>query len=287
MREPDVGLPLFVYGIFRPGELGWLRLREWVEAAQPGWSMHGEVRERDGLAILDMNAQGRVDGWLLRFRRDAVSDAYSSVADVEPQHQYRWVQSPATCDDDSKLVNVLAGRRPCTGSTTLEGPWAGHTDPLLTVGLDVVGSMAASAGSPSPTDLEPLFRLQAAYLLLFAAVERYASLRYGLRGGDIMSKLSKVANEPAFGAALADHVVELQTVRRADNPGDSERLDPTNPMKSMRYYYQLRSNISHRGKAAVVDFRRLVAATESLRAIFSVVVAEAFADASTDPPKWL
>jgi hypothetical protein len=175
------------------------------------------------------------------------------------------------------------GPRPRRGSTVLEGPWAGRTDPPLTVGLDVVAEMAATVGHPSPDDVAPLLRLQAAYLLLFTAIERYASLRYGLRGGDIMVKLRQVADEPAFATALAAHVDAVREVYAAHNPSNRERLDPINPRGSMEYYYQLRSNISHRGKAAV-DFDRLAHATSSLLAIFGEVVAAAFAEAAATPP---
>jgi hypothetical protein len=64
----------------------------------------------------------------------------------------------------------------------------------------------------------------------------------------------------------------------------SERLDPSDPRRSIGYYYQLRSNISHRGKAAVVDFDRLAPATAALLAIFRDVADAAFAEAAAPPP---
>lgn len=283
MHPADPTLPLFVYGMFQPGELAWLRLRAAVDAAEPGWSIRGELLERDGLAILDLDGPGDVNGWLLSFRADATVGAYDSIADLEPEQQYRWAQATAVRADTEREVNVLAGRSPRSGSTPMEGPWAGRTDPLLTVGLDVVDEMAASVGSPSPSNVAPLLRLQAAYMLLCTAIERYASLRYGLRGGNITTKLHRVAEEPAFVAALGRHVTEVDRIRRADDPSSSERLDPSDSLKSIDYYYQLRSNISHRGKASVVDFNRLAAATGSLLAIFREVVAVAFEDAAAPP----
>lgn len=68
---------------------------------------------------------------------------------------------------------------------------------------------------------------------------------------------------------------EPRRVYRADRPDASaERLDPDDSLRSIRFYYQVRSNISHRGKS-IWEERSLVAESLSqLSAIFREVLDE-------------
>jgi hypothetical protein len=117
-----------------------------------------------------------------------------------------------------------------------------------------------------------------AYLLLWSAIERYASLRYHL-GDDVVKKISAIADEPAFTNALARHVSEGTSVQRADRPADRETLDPARPKASILYYYQLRNNLAHRGKVVSRDHKRLHSALLELVPIFREVLADAFEQA--------
>jgi hypothetical protein len=55
------------------------------------------------------------------------------------------------------------------------------------------------------------------YLLLWSAIERYASLRWGFGGGP-MQRINNLVHEPAFGCALERHATPGRVVSRADNP---------------------------------------------------------------------
>lgn len=106
-----------------------------------------------------------------------------------------------------------------------------------------------------------------AYLLLWSAIERYVSLRYHL-GGDVYAKVKMLAKEEAFAASLREQVTERRILYRADRPGERVDLDASRPDRSLGYYYQVRSNITHRGKAAVRDFDTLRFSLEELNNIF-------------------
>jgi hypothetical protein len=111
-----------------------------------------------------------------------------------------------------------------------------------------------------------------AYLLLWTAIERYCTLRWGF-GENPVARVNRLATEPAFARALKQHVQETRRVYRADRPGrTAERLDPDDPARSIKFYCQVRSNISHRGKS-VHDERALVAQSlNELSAIFRDVL---------------
>jgi hypothetical protein len=54
--------------------------------------------------------------------------------------------------------------------------------------------------------------------------------------------------------ALKDNVAERLEGYSAKAPEDKLVLDPQHPEHSLKYYYQLRSNITHRGKGVKRDF---------------------------------
>ena len=122
-----------------------------------------------------------------------------------------------------------------------------------------------------------------AYLLLWSSIERYTSLRYGL-GGDVMRHIRQLADEPRFGEALREHVQEPgRCVYRADRPGSKEVCDPSRPEKALRYYYQVRSNITHRGKGAYRDFGILALSLAELLPVFREVLEAAQDDVADHP----
>lgn len=274
----DASLPFFAYGMFRRGELGWLRVRDFVVRLASAF-VAGELLERDGLVILDPQGAGQVPGMVAFFDSQLASQAYAAIDELEPEHQYLWTVLEAQVAEAKTTVNALVGRSPRKGSKPLEGPWSGRTDPLLNVGLATVEQLIGESRATSDRVMA-FFRLQAAYLLLWSAIERYASFRYGISGEAIHQKLQLVAGEPSFGLALGRNVYRVDRIQRTDRPRDHESLDPALPKKSMNYYYQLRSNVAHRGKAAIQDFERLEASCQELLTIFRDVLSASFDEAS-------
>lgn len=273
----DAALPFFAYGMFMPGELGWLRVRDHVATVQASSTIRGELLERDGLVVLDAEGSARAAGMILHFRDDVAGDAYRAIDELEPNHQYTWQVVEAKAPDATTTVNALVGRSPRKGSTPLEGPWSGRTDPLFTEGLLTVEALIQESGD---VGLPAFFRTQAAYLLLWSIVERYATFRYSLAGDSVAHNLQSVAGDPAFRGALRTHVVRADRIQRTDRPSHHETLDPDHPVKSIRYYYQLRSNVAHRGKAAIGDQKRLKASCRELLQVFQDVLQQAFDEAS-------
>jgi hypothetical protein len=130
-------------------------------------------------------------------------------------------------------------------------------------------------------NLKPLFRLQMAYLLLWSAIERYVSLRYHL-GDKVTEKVKHLAKEQAFVEGLKQAVKETREVFRSDRPDQKETLDAKFPGGSLNYYYQIRSNITHRGKGVVRDHHRVLEALEQLCPVFRGVLAAAQANAEVN-----
>ena len=270
--NPD--LPFFAYGLFRPGQIAFFQIRELVEETQARARVHGDLWVRDGIPLLDPAGYGQIEGALLRFVNGRSPEAYERIASLNLDKQYRWGTATAVWGE----ANVLVGRSVRKGSDPMEAPqWDAWQDPLLTSALDVVKETMAES-SDFTFDLKPLFRLQMAYLLLWSAIERYASLRYDL-GKDVLRKVRQLASEEAFAESLRRRVKAPRAVQRADEPGDRQRLDPDDPNRSIDFYYQVRSNIVHRGKAAFRDHEILRVSLSELLPIVRDVLKAARADA--------
>jgi len=275
----DVSLPFFAYGIFKPGQLGFLVVRDAVDRREEG-SIRGELRERDGLAILDAEGSDSVPGYLLTFAGHASTGAYEHIATIEPEHQYRWaIESVATLGG-SRRANVLIARSPRRGSTALDREWDGRQDPLFTTALMVVEDVVESwrGKAQHPEDMEPFFHLQMAYLLLWSALERYTAFRYGL-GGEVWQRVRRIAEEPAFHEGLQKHVRQPEELFSAQSPKDKVRLDIADPEASVDYLYQMRSNIAHRGKGVGRDVDRVLRALDVLVPTFRLMLESAFKEA--------
>jgi len=280
MQSPEhPSLPFFAYGLFKPGELGFDRLEDMVEDCKVGSVASGRLWIRDGLPLFDHTLQGNVYGTLIEFKGDMAENAYRQIASIEPEDQYAWKEVRVHHSSGVFDANVLSGRTPARGGKLHDDNlWCGEDDPLFNEALDVIRETISSAES---RDTKDFFRLQMAYLLLWSAIERYASLRYHL-GDNAMQKVMCIAGDTAFAEALMIRVGEERTVFRADDREKKETLRSDNARKSLRYYYQIRSNMTHRGKGENRDFVMLEKSLSELLVIFDHVKRNAF----RPHPKW-
>lgn len=270
----DPTRPFFAYGLFRPGQLAYFQLRDLASAAPA--VVPGGLRVRDGVPFLDPRAAGSVRGALVTFDSHRAGEGYARIAALEPKHVYRWDTMPVS----AVTANVLLGKAPDAGRP-LEWPgWDSWQDPLFREALDLVAETANVAHGKR--GYRALFERQMAYMLLWSAIERYLTFRYSL-GGVPTQKIKKLGAEPAFATALASVVGKGRRVARSDDPSQPSRLDPDDPAKSVTYYYQVRCNVTHRGKTAPEqDGEILEAALDQLLPIFREVLKAAETDANVD-----
>lgn len=273
-RDPT--LPFFAYGIFSPGQIAFFQIKNFVRQVTDA-SVTGVLRIRDGVPVLDATARsGTVDGYRIEFKDADSRLAYEAIANVEPKAQYRW--------DTDGGMNVLIGRSPRAGAHPMDtGPWSSWSDPAFCDALNVV-DQALEQQSSWP-DLEPFYCLQGAYMVLWSSIERYVSLRYGLgRNASVAARLKRLAREPGVADSLSKDSGVTEELRkrkvfRSDDPGGSATFDPSDPEKAISYLYQVRSNVTHRGKAHRLDWDLLRTATAETLRIFRDILHTAEEDA--------
>ena len=255
-------LPLFVYGLLKPGELAYRHVVGAVESVDAHVRDHHLV-VRDGLPLLvPAPGSGPVRGALLRSLGPA--DMYANVGDFEPRKHYRWAEVSILPDEDvgaAISANTLLGRSPAKGTERLaHDEWSSRLDPALSDGLRVVSEMLASSlESPiramdpqSPELWNRFFRLSATYLLLWSIIERATALMLG-PGLEPTQRVKRLDALPEFrAAAQAAGVRPSRKVFDSRDPSDSFAIKD-DWSGAAQYWYAVRSNLSHRGKAAFRD----------------------------------
>lgn len=272
-------LPYFAYGLFKPGELAYGQIADFLEGAPVEEQVPGALYVRDGLPLLSPGGRDPVIGYLLRFREDKVKEAYAKICAFEPRKHYRW--ETVRLEKTGATANALLGSSPEKGSIRdEEGVWAGRRDPVLATGLAVVREVSDrdareefASAPPDDFDWPRLFRLQMAYLFLWTIIERYAMLRYGPTLGP-MQKVRKFGEDPAFERALKRVVTRRGRVHDSRNPKNHASLDPEHPINSAKYYYYVRSNLSHRGKGAYNDGEIVRCSLLELQEVVGLVLEE-------------
>lgn len=285
-RPSNLQRPFFTYGIFKPGQIGHFKLREYVDRSEAA-TVGGELWERDGVPLLDTIQTHDIHGDVLWFTSDRLEEAYDEITDIEPEDQYEWKEIKANTESGEEQVNALVGIEVHRGGNMLQNSnndyvtnWDGRRhDPMFKEGLEVVEETLINCPDSAEADLKDFFQLQMAYMLLWSAIERYTSLRYKLKGR-IGPKLDKLSEEEGFREGLRDVVGGREReIFRADDPNESYQLDSDRPRQSISYYYQIRNNITHRGKGIRQDFEILSSGLDQLYEIFTDhVLEEAFKD---------
>lgn len=274
-NAPNPQLPFFTYGIFKPGELGFNQIKHLVNTYAIS-SIKGKLFIRDGLPLLDVSGNDIIHGFSIYFKPEQAVEAFRIISEMEPDNQYSW--KIVTLEQGS--ANCLVGKRPESGSREYgQNTWTGADDPLFKKALEVVRE-ALIANSDFSDDLNSLFHLEMAYLLLWVSIERYTTLRYQI-GGNPTQRILLLANNEYFQEALKNAVKKEpgrkpRFVYRADKPDEIFKLDPSDPKKAIQYYYQVRSNITHRGKAVGTDFDILKRSLTELLTIYLYVIEKSF-----------
>ncbi|SVE34666.1 uncharacterized protein METZ01_LOCUS487520, partial [marine metagenome] len=236
----------------------------------------------DGLPILHDTKGGFTEGSLLKFSDGNEKKAYQSIIDIEPDHHYKWGTINVTANREKEIsANVLFGKRPEKGSTPTDYEnYDGKKDPLFTDALDLIREIIDKSRHFN-LEIKKIFELQMAYMLLWTVLERYTTLRYDLNQTP-MERIYQLEDDPNFCKVLKEVVEKKRTVYRSDNPRTRVILDPDKPKNAINYYYQVRSNIVHRGKAIYNDYDILYSSINELLKITEATIMGAFSLSETE-----
>ena len=259
-------LPFFSYGIFRPGEIPFIGIINFIDKIEK-LTIKGHIQIRDGVYLFSEKLEDDVNGFLIYFKSNLSESAYDFINSLEPNKIFRWSEK---LDENSNPFNLLIGRSPNKGSESLEELHKNYSttiDPYFTTGLEMLNEFKLP---DLDWELKGSFKIQMRYMFLWTIIERFTFLRYSL-GGDANSRVKSLADNEHFIIGLKNYVnkerkiFDTQTLKHYTLKADE-------PKKAIDYYYQVRNNLTHRGKGISKDYYILIDCYEELFNIIQFVI---------------
>ena len=266
----DSSLPFFTYGIFKPRQIAYSRIEIFVDESFP-CQINYRMLIRDGVPLIspDESEHSKTNGFLIKFKERFSKKAYKTICITEPNELYEWKVIKV---GDTK-ANVLVAKNHNIGSSLLEGTvgyYDGKEDPFFDEAIRIV-EKELDREFKGMGDMEGFLKLQMAYILLWTSIERYCSLKYDIFG----SKINKLSKDWLFKRGLKKYVHDKRKVFSAEDLREYT-LNPEEPYDSVRYYYTIRCNVAHRGKAIYSDEKMLRQSLEELLNIFKDILDDTF-----------
>ena len=268
---PDINLPFFAYGTFKPHQLAYSRIEEYVKKHYD-YEIDYKMLIRDGVPlIVPSRNKSKTRGCLIYFKEDCCKKAYETISSNQLKKLYKW----EVIKIGENKANVLMGSNPKMGSSSIEGQigdYDGRKDPYFNEAIEVVEN-ELNDKNKRWHNIHDFFKLQMSYLLLWTAIERYVSLKYNCP--EIWQKWKMLSDEDVFKESLNRHVKSKRTVYSAKDLREYT-LNPKKPRYVINYYYTIRCNVAHRGKALHGDDEIIRKSLKELLDIFKDVLGNTF-----------
>lgn len=274
----NIEYPFFAYGIFKPGQLAFSKIEKYVDEICYN-SINYQMYIRDGVPVIGDEEKEifKTYGYLIKFKKGREKKAYKIISNTESFDLYEWAEIKSGAVD----CKVLIGKSLEKGNPYLEPgevEFNGHNDPLFNEALELIDGYLIEMrifnrrGGISE-EIKNFFVLQMHYMLLWAAIDRFSSLKYN------QEKISQnnycFSQDPVFINTLEKLNVEKRNIFTTDNLFKYELTDEKSNW-AINYYYKVRCNIVHRGKTISNDYMDVFDSMKELSEIFKEVLKDTF-----------
>jgi len=263
---PEHPSTLFVYGFLKPGELGFGQIEKLVSNYRAAELHDFSLYLRDGLPIIRRLAAGEsVDGVLLTINVGMEAEFWRVVTEYEGTTNYKFENSiPVISEGKEHHSGVFIGRKMSRGNPErLYSPWTSKLDPIFSQSFPLLHRDIAG-NSLKFTDAEhdpigywsQLNKLLSQYLLLVSILEHLTVVKFGgSKKQEPMVRIRKLQQSQgclnAF-RALSDEI-NNPPIKVSDSRAVEDSLSSSAPEQALFAWYQVRSNLQHRGKASLFD----------------------------------
>ena len=204
---------------------------------------------------------------MIHFKSHLGESAYDFINSLEPDKLFRW---SVKLDENSNPFNLLIGKSPNKGSESIQelhNNYSTTKDPYFTTGLAMLNEFKLPEWD---WELKGSFEIQMRYMFLWTIIERFTFLRYSL-GANTNKRVHLLEKNEYFISGLKKYV---SNERKIFNTQDLEHevLKLDNPKKAIKFYYQVRNNLTHRGKGISKDYYILIECYNELFKIIQFVI---------------
>lgn len=260
---------LFVYGSLKPGELAHEQIVNFLESSEEATLPGYQLYIRDGLPVIG-EEKHVIDlaGVLLTISPKHLQDFWNVVEDIEGDKNYKRLDNVDFTSQGRKISgSVYVGRKMHRGNAEpLVGPWTTRFDPIFSISFPIlhneIAKMESSFIDPDRNSdhyWTQMNELLSRYLLLVSILEHLTVIRFGgSKRQEPMMRLKKFQESEAFQDAF-DNVFSMGLIPEftvSDSRDVSATYTTSNAGEAVDAWYQVRSNLQHRGKS--VNDARLV-----------------------------
>jgi hypothetical protein len=272
----NTDLPFFAYGIFKPNQIAYAVIDDLVESFEKRPIENYKQFLRDGLSFIFSEANsGILSGYKICFKSERALEAYFKISNKEPSNLYRW--------EVIENMNALVAIDKKGIDKDFHGDpdnIIGWNDPYFHIGLEVIHSQeidktklkyAMNAKWDEKDFFAEIIFIQMKFLLAYSMLERLAFLMTSFQSGS--AQVANVLAENDFvRAAICKVYKELPEAAKSKKrevyssertisskgalkaPGKTtiifkDRIDQEDFKVIIKFYYQIRNNITHRGKS--------------------------------------
>ena len=257
---------LFVYCSLKPGELGFEQVEHLVSNHSAAKLNDFALYLRDGLPVISKQEPGAsVTGVLLDINYGMENKFWKVVSEYEGTTNYKLEDSlPVNSEGKEFLAGAFIGRKMGKGNPErLYSPWSSKLDPIFSQSFPVLHRDIAS-NTLKFTDAEhdpigywnQMNGLLSQYLLLVSILEHLTVVKFGgSKKQEPMVRIRKLQQSKGFSNAFREINDEKYNpiVKVSDSRSVEDSLSSSNPAQALLAWYQVRSNLQHRGKASLFD----------------------------------
>ena len=265
-------LPFLAYGSFKPGELRFNLIKQFVVETKPT-KVYGLMKEKDGVPIF-YTTKTKSYAWFdytayeIHFKKGQEQQAYQIISENEPNSYYTWANFQG--------ANILEGKSRLRGlEEFMDETWSFKHDPYFSQGLLACKEIRKGSRSKMPELHQEYFDFfcnQSAFMLLWTIIERFCTLKYGNLSPN--EKLKSLYTDPEIKWDFVYDIVKRNdSIVRSDKEKEQLKLNSASSIKKiLEYYYGLRSNMVHRGKNVFGDINRISDAFDELYQLVEVII---------------
>ena len=261
----DLPKTLFVYGSLKPDELGFEQIQEFVSNYSDASLRDHGLYIRDGLPVIKKNMPGEsVEGVLLTIKRGMEEQFWAVVNEYEGKTNYKYENSTLVFSEGKEHVSgAFVGRKMGKGNPVrLYSPWTTKLDPIFSQSFPLLHN-DISENLLKFTDVEhdprgyweQMNKLLSHYLLLVSVLEHMTVVKFGgSKKQEPMARIRKLQESReylnAFGALSYKNNPPIKV---SDSRAVEDSLSSSIPDQAIFAWYQVRSNLQHRGKTSLFD----------------------------------
>lgn len=287
----NIKMPYFVYGTLKPEEIAHFQIKEFIERCLPATLDNYALFVRDGVPVIFECNNWKVDGYLVWPYETKYSEFELQVNSYEGERLYSLQEIDVTCQSNKiKCLTHIGKNQGKSHAEPLFEPWSSKDDPIFSQAFPHLFAEIKklinneSSDGPEISNWNYYNDIASKYLLLVTIIERLAFLYCGeffttpeekngkvYYNDRIMKRITTLGKSEQF-----LHTYEnlsgrgvLHHINVYDSRDANKSLSTKKPKEAMDAWYQVRSNLQHRGKSAWKDVKIVQDSLVSLANIMS------------------